>query len=124
MYKEINPAAFTIVTFPFLFGVMFGDIGHGSMLLIAGILLCLFDGYIRKASTAISSIRYLVLLMGIFAFYIGWIYNEFFAIPLEVFGSCYEEEPRVLANIPNLKDPKTIFDPLAYGYRRLDGTNG
>ena len=24
-YGEINPAAFTIITYPFLFGVMFGD---------------------------------------------------------------------------------------------------
>lgn len=28
-YKELNPAVFTLVTFPFLFGVMYGDIGHG-----------------------------------------------------------------------------------------------
>jgi len=33
-YKEINPTVFTIVTFPFLFGVMFGDIGHGGLLFI------------------------------------------------------------------------------------------
>ena len=31
-YKEINPTVLTIVTFPFLFGVMFGDIGHGAAL--------------------------------------------------------------------------------------------
>jgi V-type H+-transporting ATPase subunit a len=40
MYKEVNPAVFAIVTFPFLFGVMFGDIGHGLLLLLAGILMC------------------------------------------------------------------------------------
>ena len=32
-YKEANPAYFTCVTFPFLFGVMFGDIGHGLLFL-------------------------------------------------------------------------------------------
>lgn len=48
MYKEINPAVFAIVTFPFLFGVMFGDIGHGGLLFITGILLVVFDGFVRR----------------------------------------------------------------------------
>lgn len=46
MYKEVNPAVFAMVTFPFLFGVMFGDVGHGGLLLIAGILLCMFNDQI------------------------------------------------------------------------------
>ena len=43
MYKEINPAVFACVSFPFLFGVMFGDMGHGFLLFVAGLLLVLFN---------------------------------------------------------------------------------
>lgn len=42
-YKEINPGIFTLVTFPFLFGVMFGDVGHGSMLFIFGIFFFIYQ---------------------------------------------------------------------------------
>lgn len=38
-YREINPALFTAATFPFLFGVMYGDIGHGLCLTLGGFYL-------------------------------------------------------------------------------------
>ena len=38
-YKEINPAIYTIISFPFLFGVMYGDIGHGMFLFVSGLIL-------------------------------------------------------------------------------------
>ena len=87
-YQEVNPALYAIPVFPFLFGVMFGDIGHGGVLLAFALWLVLSEK--SKATLPdIYAIRYLLLLMGIFSFYSGWIYNEFFSIPLNVFGSCY-----------------------------------
>ena len=77
---------------------MFGDIGHGLLLLIVGIILCLISDKLKNTSMeAFATIRYLILLMGVFAFYNGWIYNEFFAIPIDIFGSCYGSEVEVLS---------------------------
>lgn len=39
-YKEFNPAVPAIVSFPFLFGVMFGDIMHGALLTAFSLYLC------------------------------------------------------------------------------------
>ena len=42
-YKEFNPAVFSVTTFPFLFGVMFGDVGHGFMMAMCGFLLVRYE---------------------------------------------------------------------------------
>jgi V-type H+-transporting ATPase subunit a len=90
-YREANPSIFAIVTFPFLFGVMFGDIGHGLLLLIFALYLVLNNDSLQKSSLKpLAKARYLFLLMGLFAFYAGWMYNDFLSIPLDLFGSCYK----------------------------------
>ena len=99
MHKEINPAVFAIVTFPFLFGVMFGDVGHGSLLLFVGMLLCVLHSKLKDnlALEGIFMMRYIFLMMGFFAVFCGLIYNEFFAIPMSIFGgSTYETDVTVI----------------------------
>ena len=69
-YKEVNPAFFTIVTFPFLFGVMFGDVAHGTLLFLFASYLCLYKESLEKSKSMLSPLifaRYLLLMMGFFA---------------------------------------------------------
>ena len=91
-YREINPGYFSIITFPFLFGVMFGDICHGLVLFIFGLFLCLNNKNIIKSDSlfkTLSPARYFVLLLGFFAVYCGALYNDFASVPIN-FKSCYD----------------------------------
>jgi V-type H+-transporting ATPase subunit a len=105
-YLEANPALLSIVSFPFMFGMMFGDMGHGSLLLLAALILVFGADRMRENGNSyesLLSVRYLFLFMGMSATYCGFIYNEFFAIQTNIFSSCYDLENRYLLN-PTLSD--------------------
>ena len=96
-YKEANPAVLTIVTLPFLFGIMFGDIGHGGVVLLFGIVLVLLNKTISKLEgdlvKMLAGARYMILLMGFFATFAGFLYNDFFSLGLDIFGTRYAAPP-------------------------------
>lgn len=98
-YQEVNPGLFTIISFPFLFGVMYGDIGHGTILTIFGALMIFFESSIEKKKKAgqlgeIPSMafggRYVLFMMGMFGLYAGTVYNDCFSIPIALHESNFE----------------------------------
>uniref|UniRef100_A0A9J7YR89 V-type proton ATPase subunit a n=1 Tax=Cyprinus carpio carpio TaxID=630221 RepID=A0A9J7YR89_CYPCA len=98
-YREINPAPYTIITFPFLFAVMFGDLGHGILMTCAALYLVLRESRLiaQKNDNEMFSMvfagRYIILLMGIFSVYTGIIYNDCFSKSINVFGSGWSVRP-------------------------------
>lgn len=91
-YTEVNPGLPTIVTFPFLFAVMFGDCGHGFLMAAAATAFIYWEKPLQK--TKLDEIvsmafygRYIMLMMGIFSIYTGLIYNDCFSKAIALFPS-------------------------------------
>ena len=114
-YQEINPGYFTIVTFPFLFGVMFGDIGHSLFLLIFSFYLFYNNKKFSSKSifNTMAKARYFLLLMGFFSLFCGLLYNDFLSVPL-YFKSCYPKSGEKDEELERKKDCKYRFglDPV------------
>jgi len=84
-YAEIDPTPFLAITFPLLFGLMFGDMGHGLVLIISGLIGAFV---FRKKKGDIKNYSWIVFYCGIAAVFWGYFYGaffgteEFFGIPL------------------------------------------
>jgi V/A-type H+-transporting ATPase subunit I len=72
-YGELDPTWLMAITFPLLFGAMFGDLGQGLVLLVLGLLID--RGVILKA---MSSLGLLIAYCGASAAIFGFLYGSIF----------------------------------------------
>nr|XP_020480115.1 V-type proton ATPase 116 kDa subunit a-like [Monopterus albus] len=124
-YREVNPAVYTIITFPFLFAVMFGDVGHGLLMTLAALWMILEekDPKLKNNTNEIWKMmfggRYLILLMGLFSIYTGAIYNECFSRGLSTFSSAWHVHPMFEKNLWNssvlARNQYLSMDPVVPG---------
>lgn len=74
-YHDLEPTLFVALTYMLMFGMMFGDAGHGLVLLIGG-LCAVFSGKSRK----VKDMGGLVSLAGVASLVFGIIYGSFFGL--------------------------------------------
>ncbi len=69
-FGEFDPTLLFAITFAAMFGMMFGDIGHGAVIVVAGLVL-------RRRLRAFT---YLFVLAGASAMLFGWLYGSIFGV--------------------------------------------
>lgn len=73
-YNTIDPTIFLAITFLIMFGAMFGDVGHGLVLAVLGVLLT------RKKKPAVVKAGALSLYCGISSIIFGVLYGSYFGL--------------------------------------------
>ncbi|CAO3649431.1 unnamed protein product [Cunninghamella blakesleeana] len=123
-YREVNPGIFTLISFPFLFAVMFGDIGHGFLMFLAALYLVLNEKKLESNNGEIFKMffggRYMMLLMGAFSIFTGFMYNDIFSLSLNLFDTGFDwpevkNATDVVEGIPNGNTYSFGLDPAWHG---------
>lgn len=93
-YQEVNPALPVIVTFPFLFAVMFGDFGHAIIMLSAALAMIYWEKSLKKVTFELFAMifygRYIALVMAVFSVFTGLVYNDVFSKSMTLWDSAWE----------------------------------
>lgn len=98
-YHEMDPTIFMGLTYTFIFGAMFGDVGQGLCLLIGGALLYKF----KKAPLAA-----IISIAGIFSTFFGFMYGSVFGF--EDIIPAYWLHPGVaITKLPFIGQLNTVF---------------
>jgi V/A-type H+/Na+-transporting ATPase subunit I len=83
-YGEIDPSILIAITFPILYGAMFGDLGQGLVLLTAGLLM-----HNKVIMKGMSGLGLLIAYCGFFAAVFGVLYGSFFGFEGEHFTETF-----------------------------------
>jgi len=105
-YSETNPTPFMILTFPLIYGLMFGDIGEGLLFLAFGFFLL----YLKRKKIKVFEIGQifvngaeLVIMLGVGATIFGFVFGDFFGFdpPIPGYHAIFSPTAGAFDKIPN-----------------------
>lgn len=74
-YNELDPTLIMAFTFPLFFGLMFGDVGHGAIILAIGFIISR-----DKSGSGLKDLGTILTFCGIAAMFFGVMYGSVFGI--------------------------------------------
>lgn len=107
-YNEIDPTIFVALTYSFIFGAMFGDVGQGLCLAIGGFLLY----YFKKMNLAAT-----IGTAGIFSTVFGFLYGSFFGFE-DVLPALWLKPALAMMDVPLIGRLNSVF-VIAIGFGML-----
>lgn len=98
-HNEMDPTIFVALTYTFIFGIMFGDVGQGLCLLIGGALIYL----IKKVDLA-----GIVSIAGLFSTFFGFMFGSFFGFE-NIIEARWLRPTTHMTNLPFIGNLNTVF---------------
>ncbi|MDD1775778.1 MAG: hypothetical protein LUP94_00315 [Candidatus Methanomethylicus sp.] len=105
-YNEINPTLILTISFPLLFGLMFGDLGHGIALACIGFIL-------NKFTKSLSKIGLVLIIAGISgalvgAFFYGELFGQHFGLFTQYLPEAIKFSPSEMFSPESIDLPKIM----------------
>lgn len=99
-YNEIDPTTFVALTYAFIFGAMFGDVGQGLVLLLGGLFL-----YKKKG----MDLAAIIASAGVFSTFFGFMYGSFFGFEDTVIKHIWLKPKEAMMTLPVIGQMNTVF---------------
>lgn len=98
-YHEMDPTIFVALTYSFIFGIMFGDVGQGLLLVVGGFLLY------KKKHMDLAAI---IGTAGIFSTFFGFMFGSIFGFE-DLIGAVWLRPSEAMTLVPGLGNMNTVF---------------
>ena len=99
-YNELDPTMFVALTYAFIFGAMFGDVGQGLVLLLGGLFL-----YKKKG----MDLAAIIASAGVFSTFFGFMYGSFFGFEDTLIQHIWLKPKEAMMSLPVIGQMNTVF---------------